>query len=411
MAKQLSVFLYEQLIGQLEQDDVGKLHFQYDADWLRQSNAIPVSQSLPLQGERFNQTQCQGFFGGILPEEAIRKVIARNLQISANNDFSLLEKIGGECAGALSFLPVGQMPTNCQQNYEALNSAELEATIKKLATTPLLAGEADIRLSLAGAQEKIPVHFDGAHVALPTHGAASTHILKPENPRFKGLVFNEAFCLALAGAVGLQTALASTHRVGNIDYLLVQRYDRAQINDEIVRLHQEDFCQAMAVPSNMKYQSEGGPSLKQCFALLRQVSSAPVLDLQQLLKAVIFNFYIGNHDAHGKNFSFIYQRNNGKFTTRLAPFYDLVSTTFYPDLSTKMAMKLGGEYESKKIMPRHFQKLAEDVGFSPSMMKKTVRELGGVVIEHAKQLSTSNPIAKELAQYIIVHSERFLSEF
>ena len=247
-----------------------------------------------------------------------------------------------------------------------------------------MAGEEGVRLSLAGAQDKIAVHVADGVVSLPLGGAPSTHILKPAIERFEGLVFNEAFCLTLAQAVGLSVATADIGRVGMIDYLMVERYDRhSDADGNVHRLHQEDFCQAMGISSENKYQGEGGPSLKSCFELLRHASSQPVIDLMHLLDAVIFNLLIGNHDAHGKNFSLLYKtgqistRDDGgwrdKKSTQLAPLYDLVCTVYYPELSKKMAMKLGGESESTKVTSTHLEKFAQDAGLSAPMVKKRVK--------------------------------------
>ena len=252
--------------------------------------------------------------------------------------------------------------------YRPVSSQELAAILKELPKRPLLAGEDGIRLSLAGAQDKVAVRIEGNDISLPLGGAPSTHILKPAVERFAGVVFNEAFCMRLAAVSGLPAAKVEPRIVEDIEYLLVERYDRVhQKNAEgattLDRLHQEDFCQAQGIVSETKYQKEGGPSLKQCFALLRDVSSAPVIDLSRLLDAVIYNYLVGNNDAHGKNFSLLY---HGAGTTnqeiRLAPLYDVVSTTYYPDLSKGMAMKIGGEYSSDKVTPKDFEQLAEEAG-------------------------------------------------
>jgi serine/threonine-protein kinase HipA len=125
-------------------------------------------------------------------------------------------------------------------------------------------------------------------------------------------------------------------------------------------VHQEDFCQALGNTSDHKYQREGGPSLAQCFDLVRSVSSVPVIDLQALLSAVFFNLIIGNNDAHGKNFSLLRLPN----AVRFAPLYDLISTVHYPSLSKRMAMKIGGEYEAQKLLPRHIDRMAEEIGMA-----------------------------------------------
>lgn len=371
MAKTLNVYLHYDLVGQLMLDE-GQMVFAYSSDWLDSPNAVPLSQSLPLQKERFSRKICRGFFAGILPEEGKRDMVARNLGISKANDFAMLEQIGGECAGAVSFIPEGEALPVRDYCYRDLSKTELKKILELLPRQPLMAGEDGVRLSLAGAQDKIAVHVAGDKISLPLGGAPSTHILKPAIDRFEGLVFNEAFCLKLAEAVGLSVAKAQTGRVGTIDYLLVERYDRrVDAEGSVHRLHQEDFCQALGIASENKYQSEGGPGLKDCFSLLRAASSRPVIDLANLLDAVIFNLLIGNHDAHGKNFSLLYHEQS----TQLAPLYDLVSTVYYPELSKKMAMKLGGEAESTKITTQHLERFAQDAGLATPMVKKRAFEL------------------------------------
>ena len=292
MARTLDVYLQNDLVGHLIQDDGGEMSFRYVESWLDRPGATPVSQSLPLRKVRFRRKQCRGFFAGILPEESKREIIARNLGISARNDYAMLERIGGECAGAVTFIPQGQGLQERNYGYRQLSDDELAAILKELPKRPLLAGDDGIRLSLAGAQDKIAIRIEGGKICLPLGGAPSTHILKPAVERFEGVVFNEALCMKLATAAGLSAAAVETRNVDGIDYLLVERYDRihrtAPSGEPMLeRLHQEDFCQAYGIVSEQKYQKEGGPSLKQCFALLREVSSAPVIDLARLLDAVI----------------------------------------------------------------------------------------------------------------------------
>ena len=165
--------------------------------------------------------------------------------------------------------------------------------------------------------------------------------------------------MQLARAIGLSVVNVEIGNVKGIDYLLVERYDRAWSKDagSLTREHQEDFCQALGIVPEHKYQNEGGPSIKQCFELVRAASSTPVIDLQALLDAVIFNWLIGNNDAHGKNFSLVYHGEiSSGLQTRLSPLYDLISTVYYPELSAKMAMKLGGEYFSERIAPANFER-------------------------------------------------------
>ena len=381
MAKTLDVYLHSEFVGHLIQDDGGQMIFQYAESWLERPAASPLSQSLPLRKERFSRNECRGYFGGILPEESKREIMARNLGISARNDYAMLEQIGGECAGAVTFVPTGEPLPESDYRYRMLSSEELAAVLRELPKRPLLAGDEGIRLSLAGAQDKVAVRVDGDEISLPLGGAPSTHILKPGGDRFEGVVANEALCMKLAAAIGIPTAKVEARTVEGMEYLLVERYDRIYRADPgqepvLERLHQEDFCQALGIVSEMKYQKEGGPSLKQCFALLREVSSTPVIDLSRLLDAVIFNYLVGNNDAHGKNFSLLYRGiGTDDMQVSLSPLYDSLSTVYYPEISRTMAMKLGGEYSSEKVMPRNFEQFAEEAGLAKPMVRRRVMEV------------------------------------
>ncbi len=263
MARMLDVYLHEQLVGHLIQDDGGQTSFEYLESWLAQPGAAALSQSLPLRQERFPAKECRGFFGGILPEESKRELIARNLGISARNDYAMLEQIGGECAGAVTFIPAGQELPKRDYHDRKLDAKELAGILRALPKRPLLAGEKGVRLSLAGAQDKVVVRIEGNEVSLPLGGAPSTHILKPAVERFAGVVFNEALCMTLAAHMNLPAAKVETRKVEDVEYLLVERYDRKHVTidgaPEVERLHQEDFCQAQNIVSELKYQKEGGP--------------------------------------------------------------------------------------------------------------------------------------------------------
>ena len=417
MARTLDVYLQNDLVGHLVQDDSGEMTFQYVERWLNRSGATPLSQSLPLRKERFRRKECRGFFAGILPEESKREIIARNLGISPRNDYAMLERIGGECAGAVTFIAQGQALPDRNYGYRKLSEDELAAILKELPKRPLLAGEDGIRLSLAGAQDKVAVRIEGGEVCLPLGGAPSTHILKPAVERFDGVVFNEALCMKLAAAAGLSAAAVETRNVEGMDYLLVERHDRlhrlATSSEPVIeRLHQEDFCQAYGIVSEQKYQKEGGPSLKQCFALLRDVSSAPVIDLARLLDAVTYNYLVGNNDAHGKNFSLLYRGTGTEnLEIRLSPLYDVVNTVYYPELSRDMAMRIGDEYSSEKVTPRNFEQLAEEAGLGKPLVRGRVAELSEKVIAALPKVEIANPVADKVAALIRQRSETAMSRF
>ena len=417
MAKTLDVYLQKDLVGHLIQDDGGQMVFNYGEGWLSNSGACALSQSLPLRRERFKNTECRAFFAGVLPEESKREIIARNLGISARNDYAMLERIGGECAGAVTFVPAGESLPEQNYSYHPLSDEELAAILKELPRRPLLAGKKGVRLSLAGAQDKIAVRVDGKLVSLPLGGAPSTHILKPGIERFEGVVFNEAFTMKLAAKIGLNVARVETRTVEGMSFLLVERYDRISHRTEsgqsvIARVHQEDFCQALGVVPELKYQKEGGPSLKECFHLLREVSSAPVIDLARLLDAVIFNYMVGNNDAHGKNFSLLYPgAGTQHMQVRLAPLYDIVCTAFYPEISQEMAMKIGGEYLYQKVALRNFEKFAGNAGLARPLVRRRVVEIAEMIISAAPELANQDPVAEGVAKLVQNRAEKTVTRF
>jgi len=394
------------------QSDGGELSFRYAESWLTKSGATPLSQSLPLREERFRRKECAGFFKGILPEESKREIVARNLGISARNDYAMLERIGGECAGAVTFIPAGGALREKHYDYRKLTDRELAGILRELPKRPLLAGDKGVRLSLAGAQDKVAVRIEGGEISLPLGGAPSTHILKPAVERFEGVVFNEALCMKLAATAGVLAAGVETRSVDGIDFLVVERYDRhhantADGNPTLERLHQEDFCQALGFVSEMKYQKEGGPSLKQCFALLRDVSNTPVIDLARLLDGVIFNYLAGNNDAHGKNYSLLYKPlEKGGRETMLSPLYDIVSTAYYPELSRDMAMKIGKEYSSENVTAKDFEQLAEEAGLGKALVRRRVLELADTVIASLAKVQIANATAEKVASLIRERCEK-----
>ncbi len=299
--KQLDVFLYDSLVGTLAMDRSGMLSFAYADEWLAAGGALPLSRSLPLRPDPFTGKEARFFFAGILPDEGIRQQIAAIIGISERNDFALLEHLGGECAGAVSLLPVGTRPPSSPSELRFLSDEQLYQIAVSLPSRPLLAGEIGLRLSLAGSQTKLPVIIDNKKIALPLGNTPSTHIIKPEPQRFPGLVANEYFTMRLGAAIGLPVPSVAWRLLEDLPCLIVERYDRDHdpADQRVIRIHQEDFCQALGYPPERKYQEEGGPLLRECFQLLRDWSTLPALDLLTLLDGVIFNMLIGNADAHG----------------------------------------------------------------------------------------------------------------
>ncbi len=382
MTRTLDIWWDGRLVGQLTQDKHGELGFAYARAWLDDEAAQPLSASLPKRAEPFSRRECRSFFGGLLPEESQRDAAAQALGVSRANDFALLDRLGGDVAGALQLLSPGEGPTAPvpDQRPTPLDDAGLIRVLDALPVRPLLAGEEGLRLSLAGAQSKVPVVLVDGAVALPAPGQPTTHILKPPISRFAATTENEAFVMRLAAAIGLDVAPVEPRTVQDRTFLLVQRYDRAIGDDGFVRrIHQEDFCQALGVPPETKYASEGGPTFKDCFALLRRVAARPAVDVLKLLDAVIFNAIAGNADAHGKNFSILYDADG----PRLAPLYDLLATVAYPDLSPKFAMKIGKRATLAELDAKGWAAFAADVGIGVPLTRRRIVEISKAVLEKA----------------------------
>ena len=383
MTATLEVLCFGECAGVLA-DERGGLRFAYDPAWVA-AGRPPLSQSLPLDGDP-GPAVVHAYFGGLLPEGEPRRLLARRLGVSERNDFALLGAIGGDCAGAITLAPPGAAPGDGgETDIEWLDDAQLAELIATLPDHPMLADEdGEVRLSLAGAQDKLPVVADAAgRVGLTKGRTPSTHILKMPIARFPGTVVNEAFCLAFGYRLGVPTVEAWPRRAGEHAYLLVQRYDRVRQPDgTYARLHQEDFCQALGIPSERKYEVEGGPSLADCFALVRRATSVPAKHTLVLLDAVALNFLVGNHDAHGKNFSLLRSRDR----TRLAPFYDVLSTVAYPGLARKAAMAIGGERRPDYVRRRHLDRLCEAAGLGGAAVRRRLLAMAGEAPTAAREV-------------------------
>lgn len=365
MTASLLVRVADATVGRLWLDDRYLFCFQYDPLWLEHSR-IPLSLSLPLRPEPYLDDLPHPFFANLLPEERIRAVIARNLGISPNNDYGLLERIGGDCAGAVSLAPEEAELQRDPSRYRQLSLDELFAIIRELPQRPLLAGERGIRLSLAGAQKKLPVFYDDQEYSLGYGSCPSNYIIKPPIENLDGTVENEAFCMALARDVGLEVPFSFIQEHKGIRVFVVKRYDRVTTARGAERLHQEDFCQALGVNPEFKYEAEGGPSLGACFSLLRRSSVRSGGDVLSLLNWVIFNYLIGNSDAHGKNISLLLLPEGPV----LAPFYDQLSTRIYAHygLSEGLAMRIGGEGDPGALQKGNWEQFAGEAGIKPRLV-------------------------------------------
>lgn len=297
---------------------------------------------MPIRKEAYDDQPCEAFFGGLLPEsEIVKRLIAKKYGISPNNSFALLRAIGYDCAGAISCHAMDDPlldQTSTPLSGRIITEEELYQHIKELPKQPLFMNVEGLKLSLAGAQDKAAICMINSEIAFPENNCPTTHILKPASPHFEGITENEYFVMRIAKQIGLPVPEITFKKIRDITFLLIERYDRKIKNHHIECIHQEDFCQALGVLSTRKYQNDGGPGFSDCFNLLN-TTTQPAIDRNQLASALIFNYLICNMDAHGKNFSLLHHSSSN---IRLAPFYDMICTLVYPNLSTRMAMKIGG---------------------------------------------------------------------
>jgi serine/threonine-protein kinase HipA len=370
-------------VGILSCDKRQQFSFQYDPEWIDRQDVPPLSLSLPLQREAYSDRKARPFFANLLPESFVREAVARKLGVSLRNEFALLEALGGECAGAVTLLPHGAAIAK-QSGYRKLSPEEFHELIQELPKKPFLAGEEGIRLSLAGAQNKLPVYLEGERIFLPRGSSVSSHIIKPNIESIEQSVRNEAFCMALAERIGLKIPRVRVMTVPDELYV-VERYDRYRDeNGRVHRIHQEDFCQALGLMAEGKYESEGGPSLADCFSLLDRFSTSPALDRKSLLDWIVFNYFIHNADAHAKNLSLLLTFNE----IRLAPFYDLMCTGAYEWINEKMAMKIGGENRTQWIRDRHWGRMAGEVGIGAKFVLQTVKDMAARIVGTAEEVAS-----------------------
>jgi serine/threonine-protein kinase HipA len=378
--KQLSVRIKGEPVGILEQTPAGKMKFKY-LNSAKQS----ISIGMPLSDKAFDELHTEAYFGGLLPEsDAVKEIIGKRYGISHNNNFALLKAIGYDCAGAISCHEIDE-PVILQNNVplegRIISDNELYDHIKNLPKKPLFMDVDGMRLSLAGIQNKAAVCMIDNQITLAENGCPTTHILKPSSPYFEGMAENEYFCLRLAKKCGLPVPNVELRRIKDISFLLIERYDRHVKEKYVERIHQEDFCQALGRLSTKKYENEGGPSFQNCFELLKE-TSLPAIDRNFLASALVFNYLIGNRDAHGKNFSLLHQ---SIAETRLAPFYDIICTRAYPELTTKMAMKIGNKYDADLVFPRHWEELCEKISYRFLSMKEIITNQSDLILKFAHE--------------------------
>ena len=387
---QLDVFLNENKIGTLLTDN-GVMSFAYDTEFIRTPGAYPLSKNLPLTEDVFTDPEVESFFSNLLPDERIRNTVAMILYVSPGNTFRLLKEIGADCAGAVSFYPPGQTPQSATDPiYRKLSVEEAHGILDNLGQRPLDVGDEGVRISGAGSQEKLVACVHDGAISLPLYGTPSTHIIKPVIPNFQSSVHNEYFCMKLAKAMGLPVAECDILTIDEDVFYVVERFDRITKNGITRRQHQEDFCQLLNVPPHLKYEEDGGPGVKDCLRCMSDMHISAMSRLQ-FIRLLIFNFLIGNCDAHAKNYAVLY--NNG--IPVFAPAYDLLCTMVYETMARRFAMSVGGENRMGMLKKEHFAAMADECGLNPKMviaeLDAMVTKLPGIADKLDRELNAIHP--------------------
>ena len=385
----LKVFLNSRFVGQLRRQTSGAISFQYNQSWLEWDSALPVSLSLPLREQAYLGAPVLAVFENLLPDnDTLRREIAARAHAEGTDAYSLLGAIGHDCVGALQFLPQDSEPTPAGV-IDAVPVTERQNTtvLDNLATAPLgITEDESFRISIAGAQEKTALLRWNGRWCKPRGTTATTHIFKPSigmlpnGVDLTSSVENEYLCLRILNALGLPAATAEMKTYGDRRVLIVERFDRLWTGDQrLLRVPQEDSCQALSVPPNLKYQSDGGPSIADILKLLRG-SDEPLSDQRSFLKANIVFWLMGATDGHAKNFS-IFLSPGGRF--RMTPLYDVISAQSSVDSKQilwkqfRLAMSFGTKprYQIRQIAPRHFFQTAGLAGIGRQVVESVIQEL------------------------------------
>lgn len=432
----LTVMLWGQVIGTVRRGQGGRLTFTYDAPWRTSSGASPLSLSMPLAAAEHAHDRIDAFLWNLLPDsQRVLDAWGRRFHVSSRNAFSLIAEVGEDCAGAVQLVRPERVDALLEAGPPSIEWLDEAGVAERLAAlrrdhSAWLPSRDTGQFSLAGAQPKTAFAFDDGRWGVPQGRTPTTHILKPPTSEFEGMVENEHLCLTLAREVGLPAASSEVMRFGDEVAIVIERFDRARTallaaaaaaeaaaaaaavsedsdatgaahaaaraakaaaraaslgalakEQPVLRLHQEDLCQALGLPPTSKYQNEGGPSPERVVDLLRTHSTRAEEDVATFVDALAFNWLVAGTDGHAKNFSLLHGRAG---RVRLAPLYDIASALPYAELDPyriKLAMKVGGKYRIRDIGPAEWTKLARGLRLDEEATVERIASLATTLLE------------------------------
>ena len=383
----LTALLDGAVVGQLYQSAKGTLGFRYEDSWRSDPASYPLSLSLPLHAVEHRDRAIRSYLWGLLPDNPqVLEFWAKRYGVSRHKVVDLLTHFGEDCAGAVQFATPSRVANllGAPNRREELRSirwiseADVGELLKALRLNPA-AGRSQNdtgQFSLAGAQPKTALYQDDSgRWGVPSGRVPTNRILKPPVLPLDDLAYNEQFCLHLAQMLGMPAAQSRVEAFGDEVAIVVERYDRVRSQGVLIRVHQEDACQALGVLPTAKYESEGGPGVKAIVELLRQYSSAPEADVLQFVDAMALNWLLVATDGHAKNYSVLHVRGP---QLRLAPLYDVISLLPYPQLDVRrsaLAMGIGGERRVDAISGAHWRTLAREIGLDGDQVMQRVATL------------------------------------
>ncbi|MEM7211065.1 MAG: type II toxin-antitoxin system HipA family toxin [Pseudomonadota bacterium] len=398
----------------------GRLRFAYTDEWRERDDAFPLSLSMPLAAQEHPHRVIEPFLWGLLPDnEAVLARWASQFHVSPRNPFALLSHVGEDCAGAVQFATPERRDAFLageNGNTTWLGTVDIAERLQQLRQdhTAWRTAQDTGQFSLAGAQPKTALIKTKRGWGIPSGRTPTTHILKPPTGAFDGYAENEHFCLTLARALGLPAARSEVTHFGDEIAIVIERFDRRQSSDgKILRIHQEDMCQALAISPLKKYENEGGPGVAPIVELIRSHSIARTEDVQTFLDAIALNWLIAGTDGHAKNYALLI---GAAGRARLAPLYDVASALPYERLEhqkLKLAMKIGRKYRIRDINGRSWRRLAETIGVDDDALIERLKELASRIPDEAASARSKladqeldHPVLTQLSEQIRIHAER-----